>query len=125
MSDSIGKKVLLVDDEEALASLFCHFLNHAGYDCVQYSSPSMALDYFSQHPDSVMLLVTDNSMPQMTGEVLLREMRKLRADLPVILASGYTESLDVDDLQSINVKVLEKPFGRAELLEAVAAVLGR
>ncbi len=120
-----GPKVLLVDDEVALTEMMRRLLRDEGYDVTAYSSSLDALEYFKNHAAGVDVVISDNTMPHMTGLQMVREVHKLRPDLPVILASGLAEQTSPEVLQQSGVsRLLAKPFNRSELLSALDEVLG-
>ncbi|MCP4278015.1 MAG: response regulator, partial [Gammaproteobacteria bacterium] len=70
------------------------------------------------------LLVTDQTMPEMTGIEMLTKMRELRPELPVILNTGFSEDIDNDTAAAMGIHYLEKPVMAKKLLQAVAELLG-
>jgi PAS domain S-box-containing protein len=87
------ESVLLVDDEVSLAELERRILEKVGYVVDAYSDPLEALEAFRSNPDGYDVLVTDLTMPELTGTELIREIRSIRKNLPVVLVSGFNESL--------------------------------
>ena len=107
----------MADDEQALCELIAAELTEFNYRVISAANGAEALALFKQHAGEVRLLITDNSMPVMTGPQAIAEIRKLKPGLPVILASGEGgTSLE-------GVAELEKPFALAELLNAVSRSL--
>jgi PAS domain S-box-containing protein len=84
-----GETVMLVDDEEALVSLGEEMLAELGYEPVGFQDSAAALEAFQTNPQRFDAVLTDETMPDMTGTELAREIRKLRPDIPVLLMSGY------------------------------------
>ncbi|OPZ24984.1 MAG: Blue-light-activated protein [Deltaproteobacteria bacterium ADurb.BinA179] len=115
-------RILLVDDEETIASLGREILSSLGYEvAVRYSSYD-ALEAFRAHPDRYDLVITDMTMPNMTGVGLARELLKLRPDLPIILTTGYSASINEEEAKKIGIReFLMKPVSLAELSRAVKA----
>lgn len=112
---------LVVDDEAPLAAIMGAMLEKLGYRAVVTASPLDALERFRADPTSWRLLVTDQTMPGMTGTELTRQVRALRPDLPVVLCSGFSEGLGRDAAQEAGVSVmLAKPLLRADLAAALS-----
>jgi len=89
-----GKRILYVDDEEAITFLMKRLLERQGFHVTGYTDPREALAAVSLDPGQFDLVVTDYNMPGMSGLAVAEVLRKIRADLPVVLASGYiTEEL--------------------------------
>jgi PAS domain S-box-containing protein len=87
-------RILFVDDEAALVKLGEKMLQGLGYTVVATTSSLEALAIFRSRAEQFDLLITDYTMPQLTGLELIEEIRRIRADMPVILCSGYTDFLD-------------------------------
>lgn len=117
---SDNQLILLVDDDEAVLSTYENLLVQLGFRVEAYSNPIEALAQFTANPEKFDLLITDFSMPEMDGAKLTLEITKLRAGLPVILCTGYANSLDGRALHDIqNFKLLHKPFSKEKILDAV------
>ena len=113
------ERILLVDDEEPIVELGQAVLRRLGYTVVAKRSGKEALETFSK--DSAFdLVVTDQTMPEMTGVMLAAELLKLRPDLPVILCTGYSESVSRETAQEVGIReFLMKPLSKRELAAAV------
>ncbi len=88
-----GEKVLVVDDEIYLADTMKRTLLQLGYQPEVYTSSGLALERFAEHASDYDIIVTDQTMPEINGAELVGEMRKIRQDIPVILCTGYSESI--------------------------------
>jgi CheY-like chemotaxis protein/two-component sensor histidine kinase len=118
---SEGKRVLHVDDEASIVSLATHLLGRRGYRVSGYTDPLEALAAVRADPGQFDLAVTDYNMPGMSGLEVARTLRELRADLPVILISGYiTEELQRDALAAGVRELIFKADAVEGLCEAVA-----
>ncbi|UZP66342.1 cache domain-containing protein [Desulfovibrio mangrovi] len=120
--------ILLVDDDEDLAYSVSKLFTRLGYDVVSKTSSPEALDYFASDPGGVDLMLTDHMMPTLTGVELTREIHKVRADLPVILYSGFEGSGLLPripkDWKTVGVSAFfTKPFETVELCSAVRRLL--
>ena len=89
-----SERILFVDDETMLAGIGQQMLKRLGYDVVARTSPIEALELFKAKPEHFDLVVTDQTMPGMTGDALAREMMRIRPGLPVIICTGYSQSID-------------------------------
>lgn len=118
--------ILFVDDEQSIAYLGQQLLERLGYHVLTSTSSRQALELFSQAPQRFDLVISDQTMPQMTGEVLIRELRKIRPDIPVILCTGFSYSIDADKAQAQGIDAfLLKPLVSSDLGLAIRQVLSR
>lgn len=119
-----SKKVILVDDESDLVDLWQTILVKLGYDVVGFNTPSGALDYFNTERDSMDILITDFTMPEISGLQLARHIHDIQKNLPVIICTGYSEKLDGIDLEKNGIrKVLVKPVKMKTLVDAIEEFL--
>ena len=115
-----SERILFVDDEEAIARLGHMLLERLGYDVVVSTSSSEALELFRTASPPFDLVITDHTMPLMTGATLAQELRRLRPNLPVILCSGFSHTMNADKAQSLGLDVfLLKPFLHRDLAMSV------
>lgn len=118
--------VLLVDDEELIITLSQRALERFGYAVEAFADPQEALDAFAIRPAHFDVVVTDQTMPGMTGMELLARIRRVRPEIPVILCTGYSEMLDEDSAKQMGVDVfLSKPIPIRGLVTAIESVLER
>jgi CheY-like chemotaxis protein len=121
-----SERVLLVDDEPMLASVGQQTLQRLGYDVVSRTSPIEALELFKAKPGHFDLVVTDQTMPGLTGDALARELMNIRPGLPVIICTGYSQIIDAERAAQIGIKAfVMKPILIHELAAAVRKALGR
>lgn len=122
-----NEMILFVDDEESLVDLGKHFLERLGYQAVCVTDPIKALEIFSRQPDSFDLVITDMTMPKMTGISLARKILEIRPNIPIILSTGFSEQISVDNrVSEIGIKAqLMKPVSLKDLAEAIRKVLDR
>ena len=119
------RRVLLVDDDEALRVLGHAMLTRLGYDVVVCTRSPDALETFAATPEWFDLVVTDYTMPSLTGAQLVVACRHLRPDLPVLLYTGWLEVPEAShDPAPGRMAVLQKPFSLYELDSAVRHLLG-
>ncbi|MEP6766441.1 MAG: ATP-binding protein, partial [Gemmatimonadaceae bacterium] len=123
-ADSANVHIVLVDDEPAVARVSETALTRLGYAVTTFLDPAAALAFVESRPDAIDLVITDQTMPGLTGDVLATELQKLRADLPVIIMSGFSYVLTADRLATVGAPVvLQKPVSLATLRLAVDAAL--
>ncbi len=119
-----GERVMVVDDEGALRDLARQFLTKAGYQVDIFANALEAWQALSQAPEAWDLLVTDQTMPGMTGEQLASMVGAIRPGMPMILSSGHSVPITHDQAVKMGVSAcLQKPIDRETLLSAVATVL--
>ena len=120
-----GKEtVLFIDDENALVNMGRHILVGLGYKVETRTDSVEALDLFRSSPDRFDLIITDMTMPKMTGDQLVKEILHIRPEIPIILCTGFSEKIDEAKASAIGVrKYIEKPLDRRKLAEAVRGVL--
>ena len=119
-----GQEILVVDDEEQVAAYVSARLRHFGYHPFVFHDPRQALASFLETPARFSVVVTDLTMPHLTGLDLLKKIRQLRPSLPVIIITGYSRDLAGEKLEAISrCIVLQKPFSGEELGLALRTVL--
>jgi len=117
-------RILLVDDEEPLAALGQEMLASLGYDVSVRLSSLDALEAFRTNPARFDLVITDMTMPNMTGDHLAREMLKIRPDLPIILTTGFSERISEEEAKRMGIRVfVMKPASLQALARAVRTAL--
>ncbi len=111
-----GQHLLLVDDELSLVNIGREFLEDLGYQVTGMTSSREAMELIEKDPNLFDMLITDQTMPQLTGIELARQTKKLRPDLPILICTGQRSLLDQDELDEIDIlKVLAKPDIFSEL----------
>ena len=119
-----GETVMIVDNERALVALAEETLAGLGYTPVGFDSSVAALQAFRAEPNRFDLVLTDETMPDVTGTELAREIRQLRPDISIILMSGYSDTQLSERAQAAGViDVLRKPLVRRDIAEPVARAL--
>jgi len=114
---------LFVDDEDGLVEVGKRMLESMGFTVVAESDPLKALEAFERDPKGFDLLVTDQTMPGLTGAELAKMVLAKRPDLPVIVCTGFSETLNRERARELGIKgYLHKPVLRRDLAEAVKAV---
>ena len=120
------ERILVVDDEEALALLFRSMLLHLGYQVQVFTSSRTALAAFRMSPQDFDVVLTDQTMPEMTGERLSNELRQIRPDIPIILSTGFSHVIDAVKVQELGIDAfLPKPLTLQNLGSTIRQVLTR
>jgi CheY-like chemotaxis protein len=118
------EKLLLVDDEDAIANIYGLSLKRLGYRITTRTSAVEALDLFRAKPKDFDLVITDMTMPVMTGEVLAAELMAIRPEIPVIVSTGYSKRISESQAKQNGIKALViKPIIKADLAKTVRRVL--
>jgi len=118
------ERILFVDDEDILIELNKQRLSRLGYDVVATTRSTDALDIFRKEPDKFDLVITDHTMPNLTGMDLAVELLKIRATIPIILCTGHSETVSPEQAKESGIKAfLMKPLTRREMAETIRRVL--
>jgi PAS domain S-box-containing protein len=119
-----GERILYLDDEQSLVILAKRLLERMGYQVTGFNDSAQALAAFSTAPGDFDLVLTDLSMPGMSGMEVSRRMLEIRPDIPVLLATGYVRSEDVEQARSIGIReVIWKPQTIGEMGDLLAQQL--
>jgi len=119
-----GRKVLVLDDETALTSVLQKMLGRLEYQVTTSNQASEAIRWVRENPAQFEVVITDLTMPEMSGLEVAKQLHALRPDLPVILVSGYSVSVEAERLQEVGIcERLEKPVTVAVLARVLARVL--
>ena len=118
------ESILLVDDEQALLQVMCQMLERLGYTVVPKSSAVAALEEFRAQPDAYDLVITDQTMPKMTGIELSKQLMAIRPNLPVILCTGFSDTLTPEKRRAVGIRALVmKPMIMNDIASTIRKVL--
>lgn len=118
------ERILCVDDELSIARMISHTLERLGYHVVIKTDSDEALAEFKTNPFGFDLVLTDMTMPHMTGDRLARELLEIRQDIPVIVCTGYSKKISEQKAKDIGIKALiHKPLLKADIANVVRQVL--
>jgi len=118
------ERIMVVDDEEAIRDLLNQFLSQAGYGVEVFADGVQAWQAFRSRPDGWDLILTDQTMPKMTGDQLVAKVLALRPELPIIICSGYSQILSGHQAKKVGAAAfLQKPLNRNALLIQIARTL--
>ncbi len=118
------ERILLVDDESAIVAMAQQMLESLGYQVTARTSSVEALAAFHATPEKYDLVITDMTMPSMTGIDLAREILAVRSDMPIILCTGFSETVQEDKAKALGIReFVMKPVARHELARIIRSVL--
>lgn len=121
---NIGKRILVIDDESLITHYLTDLLSDEGYNVTSFTNSNQGLDYFKSHDHVIDLIVTDQTMPELTGLELAININQSGYEIPIILCTGYSDfakdTMDVD--HGIDV-FMNKPFNDELLLHQISRLL--
>ncbi len=116
--------ILFVDDEPALILMGCRILESLGYKVTPQTNSFEAFELFKNKPEEFDLVITDMTMPLMTGEDLTKQLRKVRVDIPIILCTGYSNKINDKKAKQIGINAfVDKPYSKSDFAKIVREVL--
>ena len=119
-----NERIMYVDDERALGLMMERMLSGLGYKITVYDNPVQALAMFQMQPQAFDLVITDLTMPHMTGLVLAENLLQTRADIPLLLCTGYGDQIDADQYRKIGIReLIHKPVAKMELATVIRRAL--
>ena len=119
-----NERILFIDDEQAIVNIARKRLERLGYEVEAKVSPIEALELFRSKPDKFDLVITDLTMPKMTGDKLVKEILNIRTDIPIILCTGFSEKIDEKKAKEIGAAdYIEKPIDQCNFAFKVRKVL--
>ena len=118
------ERILLIDDEEQIIDIEQQILERLGYKVTPKTDSQEALEEFAALPDHFDLVITDMTMPKMTGDQLARKLLDIKPDIPVILCTGFNETITEEKALAMGIdKFVMKPIVKDELASTIRAVL--
>ncbi|MCP3871715.1 MAG: transporter substrate-binding domain-containing protein [Desulfobacteraceae bacterium] len=119
-----NETILIIDDEKAIVDAVTSVVSNYGYKPFPFTNSIKALSAFKDHPNRYDLILTDMTMPDMTGSQLSREALAVRPDTPIIMCTGYSELIDRESALEMGIsEYLQKPVLKKELLKAIRKTL--
>lgn len=122
----IGRLILVIDDEPLIINYLSDLLMDEGYKVISYTDSEKGLDYFYKNKDEIDLVITDQTMPNLTGIEMAKTIFKSGCEMPIILCSGYSDIDIAGDLVKVNSGIdvfLDKPFNNELLLGNISTLL--
>ena len=124
MASKGTERILLVDDEAQIIDMEQQMLEHLGYKVTSSTDSQKALELFTRSPEDFDLVITDMTMPHMTGDRLARRLLDIKPEIPVILCTGFNEAITEEKALSMGIqKFVMKPVVKNELASTIRAVL--
>jgi CheY-like chemotaxis protein len=121
-----GERVLFVDDEESMVFLMGRWLERLGYKVTGCTVPEQALEMFRSAPQDFDVVLSDLSMPEMSGVEFARELLQIRPGMPILIASGYIAPADNEEVRSLGLPdLLLKPNSIEELGQTIHSVFAK
>jgi PAS domain S-box-containing protein len=118
------ERILFVDDELTISKMGSKVLKRLGYSVTSCTSSIEALELFLSKPGAFDLVITDMTMPNLTGDKLAMELMKIRPDIPIILCTGYSKQISEETASEIGIRAfVYKPIVRADLAKIIRKVL--
>jgi PAS domain S-box-containing protein len=116
--------IMFVDDEKSLVEMGKHLLERLGYTVTVRTSSIEALEVFRNAPDRFDLVITDQTMPNMTGVQLTQELLRVRPDIPVVLSTGFSESVNTENYKAMGIRAfVMKPIVKREIARVIRELL--
>jgi PAS domain S-box-containing protein len=120
------EQILLVDDEQSLLDMSTQMLTRIGYEVVGKTSSIEALEAFQEYPDKFDMVITDQTMPKMKGTELAKQLLSIRPDIPIVLCTGYSETISEESVKAIGIQELVmKPVNREEISRIIREILDK
>lgn len=121
---NIGKTILVIDDEPMITHYLSDLLNHEGYKVISFNNPVQGLNYFKGNNQEVDIIITDQTMPKLTGLELAKNIRQSGFEVPVILCTGYSDFSDDTHNANSGVDIfMNKPFDDRLLFQHISQLL--
>jgi PAS domain S-box-containing protein len=119
-----SERILFIDDEQVLVEIARRMLEKLGYRVDARTGSVEAVEAFRNHPEAFDLVITDQTMPNMTGLQLVEEMRNIRPDIPIILCTGFSDVISKENYRSYGIDgFVLKPIIKREIATAIRSVL--
>ncbi len=117
------KTLMLVDDEKAIRQIYEEFFKGNGYEVRLFENGIDALNAFETDPQGVDLVITDMTMPALTGDKLAQKMLEIRPDIPIVMWCGFSEDISEDTAIRIGIrKYIQKPVSPRDLLQTIRRI---
>lgn len=121
-----AEHILLIDDEEAIIKMLSQSLERLGYEITSSNSPIEALEIFQSSPQAFDLIVTDMSMPKISGDKLASKLLAIRADIPIVVCTGYSENFTAKKATAMGIRdYVMKPLSIQELSGKIRKILDK
>ncbi len=120
------ERILYIDDEEFIIDMAREMISSLGYHVTIHQNSLEALALFQKHHNQFDLVITDQTMPDLTGINLAKKILEIRPDIPIILCTGFTDLIELETVQSIGIrKYIMKPYSKADISRAIREVINQ
>ena len=117
------EKIMFVDDERQIRMIFKEYFENRGYEVHIFENALTALEKFEEDPDYFDMVITDMTMPDMTGDIFAAKILEIREGLPVVICTGYSERISEAEALRLGIKkYIEKPFDSSELAKSIRQI---
>lgn len=121
---NVGKTILVIDDESLITNYLTDLLTYEGYKVISFNDSVKGLNYFTDNKNEIDIIITDQTMPKLTGLELAKKILKTDYEIPIILCTGYSDLVtDSDNTQNGIDVFLDKPFDNDLLLQHISELL--
>jgi len=121
-----SERILLVDDEEKIVKMEKQMLERLGYHVITRTESIEAFEEFKSNPDAFDLIITDMTMPKMTGIQLSNGIKKIRPDIPLIICTGFSDQISVENFSEFGIQgYITKPIIKKEMAKMIRDVLDK
>jgi two-component system cell cycle sensor histidine kinase/response regulator CckA len=121
-----NETILFVDDEDSIVNTTGKMLERLGYKVETKTNPVEAFELFQSKPDQFDLVITDMTMPKMTGVKLLKKLMEIRSDIPVIICTGHSDLIDEEKAEDMGIAAyVMKPIVKQNIAETIRRVLDK
>lgn len=118
-----NERILYIDDEESIVEISVLLLESLGYKVISFTDPVEALSEFERSPQDYDMIITDHTMPGLTGLELASKANRIRPGIPIIICSGYSEQLTPEKLQTAGISsYIVKPLTQARFSETIRSI---
>lgn len=125
LNDGNQKHILVVDDEESIAIFLQELLRRYNYKVTYTTNSKHALEIFKDSTSEIDLIITDQTMPELSGAEMVKQMFEVKPEIPAILCSGYSENIDEKAALDLGfTKYMEKPINSKKMIQALHEILG-
>ena len=125
INSGIGK-ILVIDDDPVLVNLVVEMLGIMGYSTVSSISGKEGLRIFKEAPGDFDLVITDMTMPEITGDMLAQEINTIRSNIPIILCTGFNENISETQAKELGIcEFIMKPVNMKTLSGVIQRVIGK
>ena len=112
-----NERILFIDDEPSIVNMARQMLERLGYEVVTQMSSIEALELFRSKPDQFDLIITDMTMPSMTGDKLVKEILNIRPNMPTIISTGFSDKIDAKKVKEIGATEYVESHSICEVLQ--------